>query len=89
MATLGSVRRYLLHKRRLAREAGDWALVNVWQAKQEAEPGSALGASVPHQTALEPLGYTTAEDLDGADVDELESAGLTRRQAEDVIGALS
>ena len=87
MATLGSVRRYCLQKRRQARQQGDTALEVVWQAKQEAEPGTDLGANFPNLTALAALGYTTTEDLDGADVDELESAGLTRRQAEATIAA--
>lgn len=89
MAEFGSVRRYYLRKRLRAREVGDDALESTWQAKQEAEPGSSLASTFPHVEALEALGYTTTEDLDGADVDELACAGLKRRQAEDVIGALS
>ena len=88
MATIGSVRRYCLHKRRKARETGITALEVVWQAKQEAEPGVALGASFPHLAEITPLGYTTDTDLDGADQAELTSAGLTIRQAQDVLGAL-
>lgn len=88
MAELTNVRRYYLQKRRKAREIEDWALETVWQAKQEAEPGTALGARFPHRAVLSTAGYTTTEDLDGADRAELVTAGLTTREAQDVIGAL-
>jgi hypothetical protein len=82
-------RRYYLHKRLQARlyEGGDDS-ERVWQAKQEEQPGSALAETVPHRVELAALGYTTTEDLDGADVAELERAGLTQSQAKAVIAAL-
>lgn len=89
MAEFKSVRRYYLRKRLRAAEVGDDALASTWQHKQEAETGTALPTTFPHAEALAALGYTTTEDLDGADVDELVCAGLKRRQAEDAIGALS
>ncbi len=88
MAELTNVRRYYLQKRRKARELVDTALEVVWHAKQEEESGTALGSTFPHRSALAALGYTTTEDLEGADEAELFIAGLTRHQAQDVIGAL-
>lgn len=80
-------RRYYLAQRLRAREA--LLEEGVWQAKQEAEPGTELAADFPSAAALEAAGYTTVEDLDGADVAELRRAGLTRRQAETVIAAVA
>ncbi|NBC17450.1 MAG: hypothetical protein GVY18_09085 [Bacteroidetes bacterium] len=88
MATTKTARRYYLHKRLEARSQLDTALEVVWQSKQEAEPGVALDATFPHRATLVALGYTTNEDLDGADADELRCAGLSSAQANDVIAAL-
>lgn len=87
MAEFKRPRRYYLAKRRAARvlQQND---EQVWQAKQEAEQGTALAGTFPHRAILATLGYTTIEDIDGADADELRRAGLTARQAEDVLGAL-
>ena len=87
MATLNTPRRYYLQKRRKARALSD-ATEMVFQAKQDAEPGTPLAATFPHLTQLATAGYTTTEDLDGADEDELVTAGLTRREAQDVVAAL-
>jgi len=81
-------RRYYLLKRLEAVSLGDTALASVWQAKQEAEPGTALGASFPSLTALAACGYTTTEDVDGASLDELQDIGLTATQATAVLAAL-
>lgn len=81
-------RRYYLGKRQQANERGDISVADVWRAKQEAEPGTALAATFPHRSKLEPLGYTTTEDIDGANEEELMSAGLTRREAAAVLAAL-
>lgn len=91
MADVNRPRRYYLHKRLEARVqcGGDDQLETVWQAKQEAEPGTPLPPTFPHLATLAPLGYTTTEDLDGADVCELERAGLSARDAEEVIAAIS
>lgn len=88
MATTGTPRRFYLHKRLEARIEFS-SLEPVWQAKQEAEPGTALPADFPHLTELTALGYTTHEDLDGADESELERAGLTLRQSKIVIAAFA
>jgi len=87
-ASVKTARRYYLGKRRKALEVQDNALADVWRAKQEAEPGQALALTFPHRSKLEALGYTTVEDLDGANQDELISAGLLRREAAAVLAAL-
>jgi hypothetical protein len=80
---------YLL-KRLTANQERNWALGTVWQSKQEAEPGVALPSTFPYLADLAVYGYTTEEDLDGADARELrEYAGLTSRQADTVIAAFA
>lgn len=86
--SVGTPRRYYLGKRIDAALVGDTALELAWAAKQEAQPGTALPTSFPYRTALAALGYTTTEDLTGADATELQFAGLTPSQADDVIAAL-
>ena len=88
MAETRSPRRFFLHKRIQARLFEEGDLEPVWQARQEAEPGTVLASTFPHKSRLAELGYTTTEDLDGADEAELRRAGLTASQAKDVIGAL-
>ena len=88
MALLKRARRYYLAKRVAARRDDDEALELTWQAKQEAEPGTALAADYPARAALVAAGYTTTEDLDGADADELRAAGLSTRDAEAALAAL-
>lgn len=86
MAEIKTARRFYLHRRIEERQQdGD---EQVWQAKQEAQPGTALATTFPFRAALSACGYTTVEDLDGADVNELVRAGLTRSQALDIIAAL-
>lgn len=83
-----TLRRYCLLKRRMATAVDDEATADVWRAKQAEIAGTALDASVPHQTELATAGYTAVEDLDGADADELVAAGLSYRQATAVLAAL-
>ena len=87
MAEFKSVRRYYLHQRRRASEE-DSDLALVWRAKQEGEPGVALPATFPHKAALEAAFYTTTEDLDGTDENELVEAGLSKQAATEVLAAL-
>lgn len=83
-------RRYYLLKRLEANLQQDWALGTAWQAKQEGEPGVALPSTFPCLAELTAYGYTTEEDLDGADSEELRDyAGLTSRQADAVLAALA
>jgi hypothetical protein len=86
VADIKRPRRFYLHKRIEAEQRGEDG--QVWQAKQEAQPGAALATTLPHRAALVACGYTTTEDLDGADEAELVRAGLTRPQALAIIAAL-
>ena len=81
-------RRYYLFKRQALIAAGDPASAGIWRGKQEAQPGTPLPATTPHLTKLATLGYEMVEDVDGATQEELESAGLTRREAAAVLAAL-
>lgn len=86
-AEIKSTRRYYLLKRLYARRLAEDS-ERIWQAKQEAEPGTLLPAAFPHRAELAAVGYTTAADLDGADADELtETVGLSTREADAVIAA--
>lgn len=87
MADVLRVRRYYLLKRLEAR-ASDSDLELTWQAKQEAEAGTLLPADFPSKATLEAVGYTTVEDVDGADRAELaEYASLRPYEADAVIAA--
>lgn len=87
MAETVRARRYYLLKRFAARDAGD-LLESAWRAEQLAQPGTALPTGFPSKAALETAGYMAAEDLDGAECEELrEEAGLNERQAQAVIAA--
>lgn len=55
----------------MAKEAGELALSGVWQSRQQEQPGVALPDDFPFKAELATEGYTTREDLDGADADEL------------------
>jgi hypothetical protein len=81
-------RRYYLLKALVAAEQDD-DLAFTWRAKQAALAGAALAADFPARATLVAAGYSTTEDLDGADADELTRyAGLTRSQADAAIAAL-
>lgn len=83
-------RRYYLLKRLDARAAGDWALEEAWQSKQQGEPGSALPTGFPSKSELEAVGYATVEDVDGADCCELQNnAHLSSSQANAALAAIA
>lgn len=87
--TLRCPRRYYLAKRHAAAET-DTGLDWVWRAKQEAEPGAPLPLTFPCASRLAAGGYTTTEDIRGADSAELQKrAGLTLREAQHVLLELS
>jgi hypothetical protein len=88
MAEVKRSRRYYLHKRLEARLYSFDDSEAFWRAKQEAEPGTPLAATLPHRSALADVGYSTVEDLDGADEAELVRAGLNQSQAKAIINAL-
>lgn len=86
MSTLGSARRYYLAKMHAA-VANEDTIADVWQGKQEAEPGTALPADFPLLSRLQPLGYKAVEDLTGADSDELVEQGFSAREAAAILAA--
>lgn len=88
MGLLKIYRRYCHRERMNARVLGNGQLESVWRAKQEAQPGNALPSTFPFLTALTTGGYTTREDLDGADLYELQAiALLAKRDAQVVLDA--
>ncbi len=88
-AAIKSVRRFYLLKRQAALEAGDEALSLVWRAKQEAEAGEALPAGFPCLSSLAEHGYSTEQDLNGANSDELLELGFSGRQVTAILAALA
>lgn len=86
--SINSVRRFYLLKRLRARAIGDKGLEGVFRQKQEAESGTDLAATFPAHDLLEAAGYSTEEDLDGADTDELVSAGIPYHDAAAALAAL-
>ena len=88
MAEYLSNRRYCLYKRYNAKLSGEDALESLWQCKQALEPGTALPSGFPNREQLAAAGYTTDEDLNGADAQEIhECVGLSQGAAEAVIAA--
>ncbi len=90
MQGVNNLRRYCLlmaYDARLRGEAGlEWAL----RGRQQETAGTALVTSWPSYAQLIAAGYTTREDLDGADSRELITlARLNRAQAEAAIARLS
>lgn len=87
MSTIGTPRRYYLAKRQAAAAGNAPDLEAVWRSKQEAEAGTALPATFSLLAELATYGYTTAEDLDGADECELTTVGLSPTEAAAVLQA--
>lgn len=84
-----SYRRYCLLERHAAKRRCEIGIANVFRAKQEEESATALPSGFPHAAELATGGYTTVQDINGADFDELEcEAGLTQKQAQAVLTAL-
>jgi len=86
--TIARSRRFYLLKRLAAKAEGQLSLASFWQARQEEEPGWLLSSSFPSRLALEKTGYTTMEDVAGADQTELRRAGLSSLDADAVILAV-
>lgn len=84
-----TARRFYLAKRHAAAEFYEKGLELVWRGKQEAEPGTALPLDFPYLTRLQADGYTTREDLDGADECELVERGFNTREAQAILTAFS
>lgn len=90
MGLLLIYRRYAHRMRMNARAFGDGEIEGVWRSKQEAQPGTALPSNFPFLSTLDVGGYTTQEDLTGADTYELQRIALLgTRDAQAVLDALA
>lgn len=93
---VGTVRRYLLCKERMALEEDREEIALAFRGKRTEGPGTPLPDNFPARAELAAAtpSYTTVEDLTDpthertATVDELVTAGLKRKQAQAVIAAL-
>jgi len=88
VSAINSVRRFFLLKTLYARQVGD-DMEAVWRSKQEAHSGVPLPLDFPLKQRLAALGYTTREDLDGADVGELVRSNFSSIEAKQVIDAFA
>lgn len=83
-----NARRYALLQSYVELSRDEMGLAGFWRAKQEERTGAALPVTFPFMSRLTAARYTTEEDLDGADADELQAnAGLSRREAQAVLTA--
>ena len=83
-----TLRRIYLKKRKMAYQAGDYALSSVWHARQEEQTSAVIPDGFPSKAALAEAGYTAVGDLEDADADELvEWACLSHSAARAVIAA--
>ena len=85
--TVNSLRRHRLLKWKCA-EATDDPNAQNWQAKHLAVSGTSLPVDFPGLATLATAGYTTVEDVNGADLDELKVAGLDHTTANDALAAI-
>lgn len=86
-----SYRRYLLLKRATQKALGNSHMEGVWRAAQEAVlPATPLPTNFPYLSVISIAGYTTREDLNGADVHEVERvAKISHQDAVVVIAAFA
>jgi hypothetical protein len=82
-----SPRRYYLLKWRGLEDVCEHELALLFMAKQAEIAGTALPSDFPGRAALSAAGYTALEDVRGAEVEELVSAGLDEQTAERAIAA--
>lgn len=87
-----TARRYRARKAAELAEAGQTAVAAAFRAKAEATPATPLPADFPGRDKLEaatPMPYTTYEDLNGANADELVAIdGIGRKTAERILAAV-
>lgn len=81
MIEADKVRRYYLSERLMARARGETALEGVWRWKQELREGDPLPDDFPLVAELALIGYSTFQDLIGAELREMQNAGMTIREA--------
>jgi hypothetical protein len=84
---INNPRRYYLHKWHALAESDHTALSMAYKGIQQSQTGTNLPADFPLLSTIQPLGYQTEEDLDGADESELVRFGLTSAQAKTVLSA--
>jgi hypothetical protein len=84
-----SVRRYYLLESLAADLRGEEAMADLFRQKQQSVPGTALADDFPSKSLLASAGYTTIEDVNGADAEELECAELTPKQAQAALSAIA
>lgn len=90
MSETRSPRRYYLLQRIEQMQLGESALAGVWRWKQEQQPATLLPTDFPYLERIGPVGYTTIEDLNGADTRELQrTAGLFLTEAQAVLAAVA
>jgi len=83
----GTHRRYLFAKSLKARLNND-LICETWDAIRKGMTGTPIAATFPAASALEASGYWAMEDLQGATVAELQSAGLNAADAQAVYAQL-
>lgn len=84
-----SMRRVYLASARHFAQSDQHATADVYRAKQQAIAGDPLPENFPHLARLAELGYSTFQDIDGANADELTAAGLPRHQANEALARLA
>lgn len=89
MREIHTPRRYALLKRLYWRRMCEPDLEGVWRSKQEALPGTSLPAGFPFAAPLADAGYTTTDDLNGADERELVESGFSPQEAQEILSALA
>jgi hypothetical protein len=83
-----TLRRLYLKNRKLTAQAGEFAISSLWQYRQEEQAGTPLPDGFPLKTELAAAGYSTREDLEGADADELvEWAAVSSLDAKAILAA--
>jgi len=89
VAEVRCARRYYLLSALSAERTEDLGLAGAWRSKQLDQPGTALPPGFPFAAQLAEVGYTTVEDLDGADERELEqTTDLPSEHIEAILKAL-
>lgn len=87
---INTLRRFWLLSKIEASRRLEFAIAAVHLGKQQELPGTALPATFPYLSQLSAAGYTTKEDINGADQTELmENVGLGPIQANAVLSALA
>lgn len=89
MGNVNNQRRYYLLRANYYGQFYEEAIwQQVWWGKQDLVAGTALPVTVPFQDVLAVAHYSMVEDLTGADLNELMTAGLTLQQATAVLESL-